>query len=104
MPELNIGSNAGHSCATSITERVAEVTRSSPYSQVVNGRFKGGYITRHYGDPGRKVHTMQLEIAQRVYLNEATTVFDARKASHLRGTLQPMLEAFLESAESLENV
>jgi N-formylglutamate amidohydrolase len=103
LPELNIGSNAGHSCAASITERVAEVARSSPYSYVVNGRFKGGYITRYYGNPGRNVHAMQLEIAQRVYLNEATTVFDARKASHLRGTLQPMLEAFLESAESLNN-
>ena len=104
LPELNIGSNAGKSCDASITEQVAAVARSGPYSHVVNGRFKGGYITRHYGDPGRNIHAMQLEIAQRVYLNEATTIFDAQKASHLHATLQPMLEAFLESAESLKNV
>lgn len=101
LPELNIGSNNGHSCAAPMTERVAEIANASPYSHVVNGRFKGGYITRRYGEPARNVHAMQLEVSQRVYLNEATAAFDALKASHLRGTLQPMLEAFLKSAESL---
>jgi len=52
----------------------------------------------------RNIHTMQLEIAQRVYLNEATTNYDAQKASHLHATLRPMLEAFLESGKSLRNV
>ena len=84
-----------------MTERVAEVANASPYSHVVNGRFKGGYITRRYGEPARNVHAMQREVSQRVYLNEATAAFDAQKASHLRGTLQPMLEAFLKSTESL---
>lgn len=100
LPELNIGTNGGLSCAALMTQRVAAAADASPYSYVVNGRFKGGYITRHYGDPESGVHAMQLEIAQRVYLNEASTIFDARKASRLRDTLRPMLEAFIESCES----
>ena len=100
LPELNIGTNGGLSCAAAAAERVAAVADASPYSYVVDGRFKGGYITRHYGNPESGVHAMQLEIAQRVYLNEASTSFDARKGSRLRDTLRPMLEAFNESCES----
>ena len=94
LPELNLGTDGGQSCAPGIAERVTDVAAASDYSPVVNGRFQGGYITRHYGDPGNNVHAMQLELAQRVYLNEKTTAFDARKASQLRDTLRPMLEAF----------
>lgn len=101
LPELNLGTNGGHSCAPGIAERVTAVAAASDYSHVVNGRFQGGYITRHYGNPADNVHAMQLELAQRVYLNEATTAFDARKASRLRDTLRPMLEAFTGSKESL---
>lgn len=101
LPELNIGTNGGRSCPASVSERVVAVAAASPYSSVVNGRFKGGYITRHYGNPESGVHAMQLEIAQRVYLNETTTIFDARKGSRLRDTLQPMLKAFTESSERL---
>ena len=100
LPELNIGTNGGLSCAAAMTQRVAAVAEASPYSCVVNGRFKGGYITRHYGNPASGVHAMQLEIAQRVYLNEASATFDARKGSRLRDTLRPMLDAFIESFES----
>ena len=101
LPELNIGTDNGRSCAASLTESVAAVADASPYSYVVNGRFMGGYITRHYGRPESDVHAMQLEIAQRVYLDEATTNFDVRKGSLLRGTLRPMLDVFTESIESL---
>ena len=101
LPELNIGTDSGCSCAAALTAGVAAVAEASPYSYVVNGRFMGGYITRHYGRPESGVHAMQLEIAQRVYLNEATTTFDVRKGSLLRGTLRPMLDAFTESIESL---
>ena len=101
LPELNLGTNGGRSCAPRIARRVVDVAAASDYSHVVNGRFQGGYITRHYGDPESNVHAMQLELAQRVYLNETTTAFDVRKASRLRGTLRPMLEAFTGIEESL---
>jgi N-formylglutamate amidohydrolase len=98
LTELNIGSNDGASCPGDITAAVAAVASDSPYSSVVNARFKGGYITRHYGDPANRICAMQLEIAQRSYMNEATRAFDAQKASRLRGTLRGMLDAFLSTA------
>ncbi len=98
LPELNIGTNDSRSCAAPIAAAVVDVARASPYSAAFNARFKGGYITRHYGNPGDNIHAIQLEIAQRAYMDEATTVFDAEKAGRLRETLSHMLQAFLNAA------
>lgn len=98
LPELNIGTNDGKSCAASIEAAVVGVASASPYSAVLNDRFKGGYITRHYGGPENRVHAIQLEVAQRAYMDETTTVFDAEKAGRLRATLRQLLEAFLSAA------
>lgn len=98
LPALNIGSNNGASCVSNIEETVVEAAKASPYETAVNGRFKGGYITRHYGDPGNNIHALQLEIAQRIYMDENTGVFDAVLAGQLRETLQQMITAFLAVA------
>lgn len=98
LSELNIGTNSGQSCAASIEAAVVEAASASPYSAVLNDRFKGGYITRHYGDPENRLYAIQLEIAQRAYMDEATMVFDAEKAGRLRATLRQLLEAFLSAA------
>ncbi len=95
LPVLNIGTNNGDSCSANIAEQVFEIATSSDYSAVMNGRFKGGYITRHYGDPRNHVHAIQLEIAQRAYMDEATRDYDDVKADKLRDTLSSMLEGFL---------
>ncbi len=94
LPELNIGTYDGRSCGPTRQSKVVEAAKSGPFSVVVNGRFKGGYITRHYGRPALQVHAVQLEIAQRAYMDEASTVFDAGKAARLRETLLRMLSAF----------
>lgn len=98
LPALNIGSNAGNSCDAALEEAVVGVATDSGYSMAVNARFKGGYITRHYGDPAQGVHALQLEIAQRAYMNETTTVYDAARANRLRQTLSQMLDAYLAAA------
>jgi len=98
LPALNIGSNSGASCAPDVERAVVEAGQASPYETVVNGRFKGGHITRHYGDPGNNIHALQLEIAQRTYMDENTGVFDAVLAGQLRETLQRMITAFLQAA------
>ena len=63
------------------------------YDYVVNGRFRGGWITRHYGDPENGVHAIQMELAQRAYLTEEAPPwsFDPAKAEHVRAVLKPML-------------
>jgi N-formylglutamate deformylase len=98
LPELNLGSNSGASCGPEIEMAVANIAMQSDYSVVINGRFKGGHITRQYGDTRNDVHALQLEIAQRAYMNEETTAFDTAKAKKLRDTLQKMLGAFLDAA------
>ncbi len=101
LPELNLGSNNGASCDASISAAVSNIAAASDYSNITNGRFKGGYITRHYGDPGNGVHALQLEIAQRVYMNEGNISFDAEKAAVLRDTLRKMLEVFQLEAQKI---
>jgi formiminoglutamase len=71
LPVFNIGTNGGASCDPGLTEAVASKCRASGESTVVNGRFKGGWITRHYGAPSDGVHAIQMELAQRFYLDEA---------------------------------
>ena len=94
LPELNIGTNDGDSCSEQRQQAVVAAAQEGPYSMVLNGRFKGGYITRHYGRLGERIDAMQLEIAQRAYMDERSTAFDAVRAGRLRETLQAMLSAF----------
>jgi len=71
LPDLNLGTANGASCAPSLEQRAAQIIGDAPgFSLAVNGRFKGGWITRRYGDPGRNVHALQLEIAQASYMDE----------------------------------
>lgn len=97
---LNIGTWEGRSCNRVIEDAVADVADGSPYDAVVNGRFKGGYITRHYGRPEQGVHALQLEIAQRTYLDEATLRYAEKNALQLRDTLRNMLSTILATAAS----
>ena len=99
LPTLNLGSNAGESCRSSIAAAVQRVAEDSEYSFVHNGRFKGGYITRHYGDPASGIHALQLEIAQRAYMDEERGNYDETKASELRDTLRAMLSAYMDAAK-----
>ena len=70
LPDLNFGTANGASCDPSLTEAVvAQVPKR--YSVAVNGRFKGGYITRRYGQPASNVHAIQLEMCQCLYMDEA---------------------------------
>jgi N-formylglutamate deformylase len=101
LPDLNIGTDDGRSCPKAVEDAVAQVAAASPYSSVVNGRFKGGYITRHYGEPDGRIFAVQLELAQRCYMNEETMRYDTKRAATLSATLSEMLAAFEASATSV---
>ncbi|MFQ6004099.1 MAG: N-formylglutamate deformylase [Woeseia sp.] len=99
LPALNFGVNDGRSCASDIIESVfAEATTGEGLSVVLDGRFKGGYITRQYGDPQENVHAIQLELAQRCYMNEDSRSFDNDLASHTQEVLSRVLRACLSSS------
>lgn len=100
LPVLNLGTWDGRSCGQAITDAVMRVAQASPYSAVLNARFKGGHITRCYGNPELNLHAIQLEVAQRAYMDEETTTFNDDKASLFRDTLKALLEAFIDIADS----
>ncbi len=98
LPVLNIGTNDGKSCPPEVEQAVSQVAADSPYSSVTNGRFKGGYITRHYGRPEAGTWAVQLELAQQAYLNEETVRYDVARAEALADTLGELLRACLDGA------
>ena len=97
LPILNIGSNDGASCADNIADAVADVAAASGIGWVLNGRFKGGFITRHYGRPEQSIYGLQLEIAQRGYMDEATGDYVESRAAGLQKMLAAMLQAFVDA-------
>jgi N-formylglutamate deformylase len=70
LPHFNIGTFEGKSCDPGLTRVIEAACDATQFSRVTNGRFKGGYITRHYGQPAKGVHAVQMELATRGYLLE----------------------------------
>jgi formiminoglutamase len=107
LPHFNIGTFAGASCAPELTARIERLCDRSPFSRVTNGRFKGGYTTRHYGRPLEGVHAVQMELACRGYLREPQAEVDVANwpapweeafAAPMRAVLQQVLGACLAFA------
>lgn len=97
LPDLNLGTNSGESCAPALSE-VLEKTcqQQTRFTHVLNGRFKGGYITRAYGQPENDVHAVQLELAQVNYMEEIEPFsYSEDKASELQALLKPLLAGML---------
>lgn len=101
LPHLNIGTNDGTSCHEALEKTIVSIARESSFSWVLNGRFKGGHITRTYGDPTRNIHAAQLELAQGCYMNEENYQYDEYMANELVGTLREMLVQYLNIARLL---
>jgi formiminoglutamase len=99
LPVFNIGTNSGSSCDPGLTETVRGVCAATGDSVVVDGRFKGGWITRRNGRPGEGVHAIQMELAQRFYMDEARpTVPDAARATRAETVLRQVIGAALAFA------
>ena len=92
LPDFNLGTNEGLSTAASLAHQVYSVCKTAGprFSAVENGRFTGGYITRHYGQPAQGVHALQMELGQRTYMDE-NPPYTFRTDQAL--ALQPILEA-----------
>ncbi|HJL92151.1 MAG TPA: N-formylglutamate deformylase [Woeseiaceae bacterium] len=104
LPDLNIGTNSGESCPSIIERSVYEIARESDYSVALNERFKGGYITRHYGRPDDSIYAIQLEIAQSCYMDESSLVYDNILAEKLIKVLKIMMETFMGEIKESQNL
>ena len=95
LPDLNLGTADGASCAPTVQAAAGvALAGAGAFTSVVNGRFKGGYVTRHYGQPARGVHALQLEIAQACYMDESPPYrWDAVRAEALIAVLDRLAGA-----------
>jgi N-formylglutamate deformylase len=99
LPALNIGTANGQSADAAIAQAVMDVcSKAGRFSHVLNGRFKGGYITRNYGRPAAHVHALQLEMCQNLYMQEVSPYgYDQALAIQVQPTLRAMLQAALDA-------
>ncbi len=97
LPDFNLGTFNGASCDPALAERLQGIcAEAEGYSHVLNGRFKGGHITRHYGDPANHVHAVQLELAQSTYMDEmAPFAYREDLAPPTQAVLRQLLQAVL---------
>jgi N-formylglutamate deformylase len=109
LPHFNIGTNGGATCAPALSDAIEKICVGSGFSHVVNGRFKGGYITRSLGRPEAGVHAVQMELACRGYMREPLgpvaegqwpTAYDEDYAAPMRSALTLILQTCLTFAQS----
>ena len=95
LPHMSVGTANGDSCALALSDEVMRVfTSQTEFSHVLNGRFKGGHITRHFGKPGDGIHAIQLEMCWRAYMAETPPYrWDDTRAAQVT----PLLRAFVET-------
>ncbi len=98
LPDFNLGTSNGASCSPALQAKLADVLAAHRgYTHVVNGRFKGGYITRHYGHPDENVEAIQLELAQVNYMDEASFDYVPERAEPVQVVLRELLQRCLDA-------
>jgi N-formylglutamate deformylase len=102
LPDLNIGTQEGRTADASIQARVERAASNSEYTWIANGRFKGGYITRHFGSPENGIHAVQLEMCQSTYMSE-TAPFDyvPALANKVETVVRQMVSGALDAVKAL---
>ncbi|TIU24393.1 MAG: N-formylglutamate deformylase, partial [Mesorhizobium sp.] len=107
LPVFNLGTNDGKSADPSLQQKVAEILAATGETWVVNGRFKGGWITRSFGQPQNGVHALQMELSNRGYMREPNkkgapenwpVPYDPSYAAPIRATLKTILETAIDWA------
>ena len=107
LPNFNIGTNSGASCDPALTSNIESICAKTNFSRVTNGRFTGGWITRHHGNPKNDVHAVQMELACRGYMREQSgpvaegawpTPYDPDYARPMRDALTAILTSCLSFA------
>jgi N-formylglutamate deformylase len=97
LPHLNLGTVEGRSCGPSLRQALMDVlSREQRFSHVVDGRFKGGHITRGYGRPDAGVHAVQLEMCWRAYMDESPPAWNDERAREIRPVLTGLVRTMID--------
>lgn len=108
LPQFNIGTNNGATCGPALAHAVEARCAASGLGHVLDGRFRGGWTTRHYGRPETGVHAIQMELAIRGYMDEPDMpapgiwppAYDSARAAPLAATLSDIVKACLAFAHA----
>jgi N-formylglutamate deformylase len=98
LPDFNFGTADGASCAAELLTELQKLDYS-PYSMITNGRFKGGFITRQYGQPDNNIHAIQLELSQRTYMSEPSHEYNERLAGEVIPKLEQLVQALIKFSQ-----
>ncbi len=98
LPDFNFGTANGTSCAPELLTALQELDYS-PYSMISNGRFKGGFITREYGQPEKNIHAVQLELSQRTYMSEPSPEYNKALAAEVIPKLEQLVNTLIHFSE-----
>ena len=98
LPDFNFGTADGTSCDELLLESVQKLDLY-PYTSICNGRFKGGYITRAYGDPYNNIHAIQLELSQQTYMDEPKDHYNEQKALQVKKQLKNFVQCLADFAK-----
>lgn len=104
LPDFNFGNNDGAACAPSLLAELDAIIAKTDYSHVCNGRFKGGYITRSFGQPEQGIHAIQLELSQATYLDDTQVSkgiyqLDEQKKKKVSPQLKHLIEALIAAGQ-----
>lgn len=98
LPDFNFGTADGASCAPELLASLQNLDYS-PYSMIANGRFKGGFITRQYGQPKQNIHAVQLELSQRTYMREPISEYDQALANEVIPKLEQLVATLIHFSQ-----
>ncbi|WP_321788890.1 N-formylglutamate deformylase [Paraburkholderia sp. J94] len=102
LPDLNLGTNSGLSCDASVLDAITATLGDQPFTWIANGRFKGGYNTRAYGEPQQGVHAVQLEMCQSTYMSETSPfAYLPEAADAVEPVVERMVTAGFEAVRKL---
>jgi len=69
-PDIVLGDNFGKSCSIGLINYFQNVFQENGLTVETNNPYAGGFITRNYGNPSQGVHTIQIEINRKIYMDE----------------------------------
>ncbi len=97
LPDLNLGTADNKSCHPDLGQQlIQQASKAEQYTSILNGRFKGGYITRHYGVPSKSTYAVQLELSQATYMNEDYPFeYNQEKAKKIAPVIQNLIKTYL---------
>lgn len=96
LPDLNLGTASGASCSDELLHELTKVIANSNFTHAVNGRFRGGYITRNYGQPANNIHAVQLEMCFSTYMQEREPYMrDEARIAKLTPVLEKLIDKML---------